>query len=112
MQRRMVVAALFLAMSAAGATWASADDATILRGRQLWWCSFFVAEIAHQAMDDKERERRALARDVQTAAERNELELHYQLQMTLGDGQVCGAEALMRWHHPQRGMVSPVASRH
>ena len=61
----------------------------------------------HQAMDDKERERRALARDVQTAAERNELELHYQLQMTLGDGQVCGAEALMRWHHPQRGMVSP-----
>ena len=61
----------------------------------------------HQAMDDKERERRALSRDVQTAAERNELELHYQLQMTLGDGRVCGAEALMRWRHPQRGMVSP-----
>jgi len=61
----------------------------------------------HQAMDDKERARRALSRDLQHAAERNELSLHYQLQTTLGDGRVCGAEALMRWQHPKRGMVSP-----
>ncbi len=61
----------------------------------------------HQAMDDKERARRALSRDLQSAAERNELALHYQLQTTLGDGRICGAEALMRWQHPKRGMVSP-----
>jgi diguanylate cyclase (GGDEF)-like protein len=61
----------------------------------------------HQAMDDKERARRALSRDLQFAAERDELSLHYQLQTTLGDGRVCGAEALMRWQHPKRGMVSP-----
>jgi diguanylate cyclase (GGDEF)-like protein len=61
----------------------------------------------HQAMDDKERARRALSRDLQYAAERNELALHYQLQTTLGDGRICGAEALMRWLHPKRGMVSP-----
>jgi diguanylate cyclase (GGDEF)-like protein len=61
----------------------------------------------HQAMDDKERARRALSRDLQYAAERNELALHYQLQTTLGDGKICGAEALMRWQHPKRGMVSP-----
>ncbi len=61
----------------------------------------------HQAMDDKERARRALSRDLQYAAERNELALHYQLQTTLGDGRICGAEALMRWQHPKRGMVSP-----
>ena len=58
-------------------------------------------------MDDSARARRALARDLQTATERNELELHYQLQTSLGDGKICGAEALMRWRHPKRGMISP-----
>jgi EAL domain-containing protein (putative c-di-GMP-specific phosphodiesterase class I) len=33
--------------------------------------------------------------------------LHYQLQTSLQDGRICGAEALMRWHHPKRGMISP-----
>ena len=58
-------------------------------------------------MDDTARARRALARDLQSATERNELELHYQLQTSLGDGRICGAEALMRWRHPKRGMISP-----
>ena len=58
-------------------------------------------------MDDGARARRALARDLQTATERGELELHYQLQTSLEDGNICGAEALMRWHHPKRGMISP-----
>jgi diguanylate cyclase (GGDEF)-like protein len=58
-------------------------------------------------MDDTARARRALARDLQTAAERGELELHYQLQASLGDGKICGAEALMRWRHPKRGLISP-----
>ena len=61
----------------------------------------------HSEMDDTARARRALARDLQTAAARGELELHYQLQTTLGDGKICGAEALMRWRHPRRGMISP-----
>ena len=58
-------------------------------------------------MDDTARARRALARDLQAATERNELILHYQLQTSLDDGRICGAEALMRWHHPKRGMISP-----
>jgi diguanylate cyclase (GGDEF)-like protein len=58
-------------------------------------------------MDDTARARRALARDLLTAAERDELRLYYQLQTSLADGRVCGAEALMRWQHPKRGMVSP-----
>ena len=33
--------------------------------------------------------------------------LHYQLQTSLEDGTICGAEALMRWRHPKRGMISP-----
>jgi diguanylate cyclase len=58
-------------------------------------------------MDDSARARRALARDLQTATDRHELLLHYQLQTSLNDGRICGAEALMRWHHPKRGMISP-----
>ena len=60
-----------------------------------------------QGMDDKARARRALARDLQGAADRGELLLHYQLQLSLHDNKICGAEALMRWHHPKRGMISP-----
>ena len=58
-------------------------------------------------MDDTARARRALARDLQAATGRHELVLHYQLQTSLQDGRICGAEALMRWHHPKRGMISP-----
>lgn len=61
----------------------------------------------HREMDDSARARRAPARDLRSAAERNELTLHYQLQTSLSDGSLCGAEALMRWHHPKRGMISP-----
>ena len=61
----------------------------------------------HREMDDIARARRALARDLQLATGRDELELHYQLQTTLADGKICGAEALMRWRHPKRGMISP-----
>ncbi|MET0676364.1 MAG: EAL domain-containing protein [Bradyrhizobium sp.] len=60
-----------------------------------------------RAMDDAARAQRALARDLQGAASRGELELHYQLQTTLADGRICGTEALMRWQHPKRGMISP-----
>jgi predicted signal transduction protein with EAL and GGDEF domain len=58
-------------------------------------------------MDHTARARRALARDLQTATVRGELELHYQLQMRLGDRKIVGAEALMRWRHPKRGMILP-----
>ena len=58
-------------------------------------------------MDDAARLKRALARDLIGATERGELELHYQLQTTLRDGAISGAEALMRWRHPKRGMISP-----
>ena len=52
------------------------------------------------------RPTRAFARPAE-CRRRNELELHYQLQTTLHDGNICGAEALMRWRHPKRGMISP-----
>ena len=42
-----------------------------------------------------------------TPLERNEFELFYQPQVRLRDGALIGAEALIRWRHPVRGLVSP-----
>jgi len=39
---------------------------------------------------------------------RGELSLHYQPQISLSDGKIVGVEALLRWNHPEFGMISPV----
>ncbi|MDR9096144.1 bifunctional diguanylate cyclase/phosphodiesterase [Burkholderia multivorans] len=54
-------------------------------------------------------ERMALARDLQRAlrGEGGELELYYQPQVDLQSRALIGAEALLRWRHPERGMLSP-----
>ncbi len=61
-----------------------------------------------QGMDGDTREQLDLLRDLRLAIERNELELFYQPKIDAHSGQITAAEALLRWHHPTRGMVSPV----
>jgi EAL domain-containing protein (putative c-di-GMP-specific phosphodiesterase class I) len=51
--------------------------------------------------------RLTLEAELALAAERNEFELFYQPQLHLADGRLVGAEALIRWRHPERGLVSP-----
>ena len=64
---------------------------------------YYTAEINAKVAD-----RLALATDLHRALERNELLLHYQPQVDFKTGLIIGAEALVRWQHPTRGMVSPV----
>jgi diguanylate cyclase (GGDEF)-like protein len=59
-------------------------------------------------MDETIRERRTLARELRQAISLEELVLHYQPLARAQDGEVCGFEALVRWRHPQRGMVPPM----
>ena len=63
---------------------------------------FFSSEMGGRA-----RERLMLEADLRRAVEQNELVLHYQPQVDLISGQIVGLEALVRWKHPLRGMVSP-----
>ena len=47
--------------------------------------------------------------DLRHVLDRRELELHYQPIVSLLEGRLCGFEALLRWHHPTRGLVPPAA---
>lgn len=53
-------------------------------------------------------ERQSLEADLRYALGRNEFLLHYQPQYNLETGQITGVEALLRWKHPQRGIVPPM----
>jgi diguanylate cyclase (GGDEF)-like protein len=63
---------------------------------------FFEASMETQA-----RERRELEDDMRKAIARHEFELHYQPIIDLEKQQCCGAEALVRWRHPERGLIAP-----
>jgi diguanylate cyclase (GGDEF)-like protein len=59
-------------------------------------------------MDAKARARRALEQDLREAITNESFELHYQPLVDLRSNEVTGCEALLRWRHPERGMISPV----
>jgi EAL domain-containing protein (putative c-di-GMP-specific phosphodiesterase class I) len=58
-------------------------------------------------MDQQVREKRAMALDLRKALANGEFELHYQSQSTITDGEIIGFEALVRWNHPERGLIPP-----
>ncbi|SHI80527.1 diguanylate cyclase (GGDEF) domain-containing protein [Roseomonas rosea] len=59
------------------------------------------------AMDERLRTRRALVADLRNAMARQELTILFQPQVSTATRRITGAEALLRWHHPTRGLISP-----
>ena len=59
-------------------------------------------------MDAKMQARRELELDLRRALVNGEFELHYQPLISIESGGVCAFEALLRWHHPSRGMIPPI----
>ena len=64
-------------------------------------------ELYDAARDQNSTTRLALLGELRRALENDELELHFQPKADLGTGQVVGVEALVRWRHPERGLVPP-----
>ncbi len=60
------------------------------------------------AMDARMQARRALEFDLRKAIVNGEFELYYQPIIDVRTGQITSCEALVRWHHPERGMVQPL----
>lgn len=56
---------------------------------------------------DETAARRSLQAELLRALRNEELVLHYQPQVSLNDGRMTGVEALIRWHHPKRGLLLP-----
>jgi len=64
-------------------------------------------EVYVPEMDQHSPARLTLVSQVRPALEREEFEMYFQPKVRLTDGRVAGAEALLRWNHPERGVVAP-----
>src|SRR5262249_21211342 len=89
-----------------------ADPSVLLRNGEL---AMYVAKsrraddavVFEQGMHQEAFERLKLKTDLGRAVANRELEIHYQPIVELNQRRVIGFEALVRWRHPTRGMVSP-----
>ncbi|MDF2642110.1 MAG: hypothetical protein K0R45_1382 [Pseudomonas sp.] len=75
---------------------------TLAKSRSRNRYQFYIASV-----DSEMRRRRELEKDLREALPRNQLHLVYQPQISYRDNRVMGVEALIRWQHPEHGMVPP-----
>jgi len=66
-----------------------------------------TTQLFHSTMQKAASERLSLENDLRLALPRGEFSLHYQPQVDARDNRIVGAEALLRWHHPQLGATAP-----
>jgi diguanylate cyclase (GGDEF)-like protein len=89
------------------------DSGTLLRSADL---ALYRAKEAgrgtyaffEESLNERAQQRRQLETDLRLALERGEFELFYQPLFDLEQNRICSFEALLRWRHPERGLVSPV----
>ena len=89
------------------------DSGTLLRNADL---ALYRAKEAgrrtyaffEESLNERAQQRRQVETDLRLALERNEFELLYQPLFDLEQNRICSFEALLRWHHPTRGLISPV----
>jgi diguanylate cyclase (GGDEF)-like protein len=79
-------------------------DIAMYRAKQRGRRTFCLYE---RSMNDNARRRLSLESQLHTAVERSELRLHYQPKIHFPTGRVTGMEALLRWDHPELGLLLP-----
>ena len=79
-------------------------DAALYRAKEAGRSNY---QIYTPSMNIGAAERLALDRELRHALEHEEFDIYYQPQVAIGTGEVVGAEALLRWRHPSRGVISP-----
>lgn len=83
-----------------------ADAAMYLAKAERSGYCFFDAQMT-KSHSDSSKNRLSLENDLITAMEEEQLEIYYQPKISCQDLSVAGMEALLRWNHPERGMISP-----
>jgi len=81
-------------------------DAAMYRAKQRGGAR---AELFDTAMRERAVEAMTVEQELQRGLERSELRLYYQPLVDLGSGRLLGAEALLRWEHPEKGLLAPAA---
>jgi len=71
------------------------------KGGPAGWCQF------NRTMREEAEQRLSMLNDLMSAIEQGQLQNHYQPIHEAGSGRVAGMEALVRWRHPDKGMISP-----
>lgn len=90
----------------------ASDSGTLLRSADL---ALYRAKEAgrgtyaffEESLNERAQQRRQLESDLRLALERSEFELNYQPLFDLEQNRICSFEALLRWDHPERGLVPP-----
>lgn len=84
----------------------AADDAMYVAKNKRCGYHFYDREML-SSISDEARDRMGLEVDMPAAIEHDEFELYFQPKITCSNQTVHSVEALIRWHHPERGMVEP-----
>ena len=81
-------------------------DAAMYRAKELGRANY---QFYTDDLNTRAQQRLSLEAGLRHALERNEFELHYQPKIDVISGKVLGVEALIRWNHPDRGLIPPIA---